>query len=150
MSAGIDLRPCHDLERLAPKMRAAVEAVLRACEVAGLDAVVYETSRTQALQAVYYQRGASHASNVLSSWHGYGLAADLISRSRGWDVQQTWWDHLGSIAEAHGLTWGGRWPTLRDYPHMQWGRCRVSPSDRARELMAQGGTEAVWREVGAA
>jgi peptidoglycan L-alanyl-D-glutamate endopeptidase CwlK len=149
MSAGTDLRPCHDLARLAPKMCAAVEAVLRDCEAAGLDAVVYETMRSQALQAVYFQRGASHASSVLHSWHAYGLAADIISRSKGWDVPQSWWERYGVIAKAHGLTWGGEWPTLRDYPHVQWGRCRVSPSDRARELLAEGGVEAVWAEVGA-
>lgn len=149
MSAGMDLRPNNALGALAPKMRDAVEAVLRACEIAGLDAVVYETSRTQELQALYFLRGATHASNVLSSWHGYGLAADIVSRSKGWDVPRTWWDRLGAIAEAHGLDWGGRWPTLRDYPHVQWGHCRVSPSDRARELFAQGGSEAVWRECGA-
>ena len=158
MSAGTDLRPCHDLARLAPKMCAAVEAVLRDCEAAGLDAVVYETYRSQELQALYYARGRSvvppehpvtNVRDARSGWHHYGLAVDIISISRGWDVPESWWDRLGAIGEAHGLTWGGRWK-MHDLPHLQWGRCRDTPSDRARELLAEGGVEAVWREVGAA
>ena len=34
------------------------------------------------------------------------------------------WDHreyapVGLLAEQRGLIWGGRWPRLRDYPHVE-------------------------------
>ena len=44
--------------------------------------------------------------------------------------------------------WGGEW-SHPDYPHFQYGYCRPSPTQRARDLYAAGGLEAVWREVGA-
>lgn len=139
MSAGTDLRPCNDLARLAPAMRKAVEQVLRACEVAGLDAMVYETYRSQELQALYYARGRSivppekPVTNVRDArfgWHNYGLAVDVISRSRGWDVPESWWTRLGSLAKAHGLAWGGDWK-MHDLPHLQWGRCRDTPDRKS-------------------
>ena len=157
MSAGTDLRPCAELARLAPLFREALEGVLRACEVAGMDPVVYETFRSQDLQALYYARGrnvvppekpVTNVRDARYGWHHYGLAADIVSRAHGWDVPESWWLRLGNIARAHGLAWGGDWK-MRDFPHVQWGRCRDTPSDRARELLAEGGVEAVWREVGA-
>lgn len=157
MSAGTDLRPCSDMGRLAPKMRAAVEAVLAACAAAGMDAVVYETMRSQELQALYYARGrqvvppekpVTNVRDARYGWHAYGLAVDIVSRSRGWDVPETWWTRLGNIARARGLSWGGDWKQ-NDRPHLQWGKCRDTPSDRARELLAEGGVEAVWKEVNA-
>ena len=157
MSAGTDLRPCSDLERLAPKMRAAVEAVLAACQAAGMDAVVYETYRSQELQALYYARGrwivppekpVTNVRDARFGWHHFGLAVDVISRARGWNVPESWWDRLGHIAKARGLSWGGDW-RMRDLSHLQWGKCRDTPSDRARELLAGGGLGAVWAEVGA-
>jgi hypothetical protein len=49
---------------------------------------------------------------------------------------------------GHRLAWGGDW-THPDTPHFQWGACKPSPSDRARQLLDAGGVRAVWAEVGA-
>jgi hypothetical protein len=46
------------------------------------------------------------------------------------------------------LDWGGDW-TVRDLPHVQWGKCKASPSYVARGLYASGDVEAVWKAVGA-
>jgi peptidoglycan L-alanyl-D-glutamate endopeptidase CwlK len=43
---------------------------------------------------------------------------------------------------------GGDWK-FKDLPHFQWGPCKPSPSDRARELIRTEGMEAVWGAVGA-
>ena len=170
-----------DLCFLAPLFRKQVEAALDNCRARSLDAVVYETYRSLELAQLYYKRGrtirppdrpVTNAKTNLYSWHGYGLAVDVISKSERWfnplgkpalkllpaphpDVRayaakgERWFREVAGVFKAHGMKWGGDW-IQRDTPHFQWGRCKPSPSDRARELVKSGGLEAVWREVGAA
>lgn len=162
MSAGLDLptgaRVHRDLDLLAPRFREAVEAAIAECNELGLDAYVYEGYRTRQLQEAYYQRGrtekppkrpVTNARSNLYSWHGYGLAVDVISREHRWNRPFEWWAEVASVFRRHGCDWGGDW-RQKDLPHFQWGRLKASPSDRARELYAEGGVEAVWIEVGAA
>lgn len=163
MSAGAKLtnyhlpKPTRDPELLAPAFRAAVDAAITECHAAGLDAMVYETYRSDELQAVYYARGrtvvpphdtVTNARSNLYSWHGYGLAVDVISRSKEWNVSDAWFASVATIFKKHGCKWGGDW-TSPDKPHFQWGHCRPSPSDLARELIRTKGVEAVWEAVGA-
>lgn len=149
MSAAGDLRVNDSLDVLAPSFRLALAAGLRAAEYAGLDPVVYETLRSQGLQTLYYERGTSHARDVLHSWHAYGLAADVISRSMQWDAPMEWWRKLAECMKAQGLDWGGDWKTIKDYPHFQWGKCAASPHE-APHIYKAHGLEAVWEAVGAA
>jgi peptidoglycan L-alanyl-D-glutamate endopeptidase CwlK len=149
----------NDRALLAPAFRRAVEAAIAECNDATnqLDAIVFETYRSTELQAIYFQRGRSvipptkpvtNAQSNLFSWHGYGLAVDVIHRTKHWDVADTWFEHVSVIFKKHGCKWGGDW-TMRDLPHFQWGLCKASPSDRARELMRTGGVLAVWEAAGA-
>lgn len=169
------------MDRLAPAFRKAVEAAVKECRAAGLDAMVFEAYRSPELQLAYYRRGrtekpperpVTNAKSNLYSWHGYGLAVDVISESEGWfnpdgkpelkmlpdrDPRRAayvakgerWFADVATVFKRHGCKWGGDWES-RDTPHMQWGRCKPTPSNRARELLAEGGFERVWREVGAA
>jgi len=159
MSAGASsaLRANNDVNTLAPKFREAVEKSIAACNANGLDAMVYEAYRSQDLQSNYYQRGrtivpphgtVTNAASNLFSWHGYGLAVDVISRSKEWDVPETWFTQVADVFRANGCRWGGEWK-MKDLPHFQWGLCRPSPSDRARELISTVGLRAVWEAVGA-
>lgn len=151
--------PCdRSLDSLAPKFRARVEDVLHAMKLRGLDAIVAETLRTDERQEFLYGfgrdyddgRGIVTHSRAATSWHRYGLACDIISQSAEWDARPQWWQALGEEARRCGLAWGGDW-RMKDLPHVQFGPpMRQSPSPRAAELLAQGGMEAVWREVGAA
>lgn len=169
----------RDLAELAPKFRVAVERTIARCRAIpksaqfpnGIDAVVYEAVRTDALQQAYYALGrtvippryrVTNAKSAMGSWHFFGLAVDIVSASRGWQFGDSdhadqdeleWIREVAAIARTEGLDWGGDWPQ-KDYPHFQWGRLRASPSDRARALYAAGATHAdgllnVWREVGA-
>jgi len=122
-----------------------------------LNALVYETYRSNELQAIYFQRGRSvrpphspvtNAQSNLFSWHGYGLAVDVIHRAKQWDVPESWFAQVAEVFKKHGCKWGGDW-TTKDLPHFQWGLGKASPSDRARELMRTGGVLAVWEAVGA-
>lgn len=158
MSAGVAPLVDRDLAKLAPKFRQAVLAALASCNVQGLDAYVFEAYRSPELQALYYARGrtivpptkpVTNAKSNLQSWHGYGLAVDVISRSEGWEQPYEWFAQVAAEFERAGLKWGGTWKSP-DLPHFQWGRCKPSPSPRAREMYAEGGFHAVWEAVGAA
>lgn len=128
------------------------------CHAAGLDVYVFETYRSLELQKLYYARGrtikppmkpVTKAKSNLYSWHGYGLAVDVISEKHGWKPPDGWWTRVAAIFKKHGCDWGGDWK-MRDLPHFQWGRCKASPSYRARQILAAEGMSGVWREVGAA
>src|SRR5207253_6732431 len=111
------------------------------CQQKGFDAFVYEAFRSNELQAIYYARGrtvipptgtVTNAKTSLYSWHGYGLAVDVISKSKLWkpDRGEGWFRDIAQIFKAHGCKWGGDW-TKPDTPHFQWGECKPSPSDLA-------------------
>ncbi len=147
----------NDLTLLAPKFREAVEQAIADCKQRGFDAYVYETYRSLELQQLYYARGrtiippvkpVTNAHSNLYSWHGYCLAVDVISVSHGWDRPANWFADLAESFKKFGCNWGGNWK-CRDLPHFQWGPCKPSPSDRAREIIHAEGMEAVWRAVGA-
>jgi peptidoglycan L-alanyl-D-glutamate endopeptidase CwlK len=147
----------RNLDALAPKFAAAVREALARCTADGLHAIVYEANRSAELQALYYERGRSvvppsytvtNARSNLFSWHGYGLAVDVIHEAKGWDAAASWFAQVADHFRAAGCRWGGEWK-FKDLPHFQWALCRPSPSDRARELLAAGGRAAVWQAVGA-
>lgn len=144
----------RDLGRLAPAFRAAVEAGLAACKAQGVEAMVYEGYRSQALAAMYYQRGrtvkppykpVTNAPTNLHSWHGYGLAVDIVHSKKFWspDGGEAWFYQVAGIFKAHNCSWGGDWK-MADLPHFQWHRCPASPSDAASQLIQTQGMKAVW------
>jgi hypothetical protein len=160
MSAGQNNRKLtvnRDLTMLAPKFREAVEQAIADCRMRGYDAYVYEAYRPLELQQLYYARGrtiippvktVTNAPSNLFSWHGYCLAVDVISVASGWDRPESWFADVAESFKKFGCKWGGDWKS-RDLPHFQWGPCKPSPSERARELIRTEGLEAVWRAVGA-
>jgi hypothetical protein len=152
----------RDLDRLAPRFAAAVRAALAELNARGIDAVVYEARRSETLQQQYYRRGVTRAKSVAGSWHGYGLAVDIISKKRGWAVwpwrakdgslqggDPVWYGPVLRAFKRHGCDWGGDWKSFFDAPHFQWGKCRSSPSSVSRKLFAEGRPEAVWPLVDA-
>jgi hypothetical protein len=152
-------KPTNDFDYLAPLFRAAVADAIDECNNATnkLDAYVVETYRSNELQQLYYERGrtvkppeqpVTNAKTNIYSWHGYGLAVDVIHRTKGWNIGEKWFRDVAAIFKQHGCKWGGDW-TSADLPHFQWGKCKPSPSATARELLRTEGVEAVWRAVGA-
>jgi hypothetical protein len=163
MSAGLialdyhAAKPTADPALLAPLFRAAVERAIAECTTKGLQAKLYETYRSNELQSIYYARGrtvnpppytVTNAMNNLYSWHGYGLAVDVIHARDEWSPPAGWFPQVAQVFKRHGCKWGGDW-TQKDLPHFQWGLCRPSPSDLARTLMRTRGVYAVWEAVGA-
>lgn len=160
MSAGTTndkLRVHDDLGELAPLFRAAVERAIEQCNTQGLDAYVYEAYRSQELAAEYYARGrtkrpplrvVTNAPTNLHSWHGFGLAVDVISRSKRWGAGEAWFRKVADVFKANECKWGGDWKSP-DMPHFQWHKCKASPSMEARSLLTTNGVIAVWQAVGA-
>lgn len=156
-SSESELSVNRDLSRLAPSFAASVRKALEECN-AGLDggkrAFVFEGYRSDALQALYYKKGRSvipprkpvtKAPTNLHSWHGYGLAVDVIHREKLWNPPggTNWFAEVAEIFEKHGCIWGGRWKDP-DWPHFQWKHCTPSPTDSARVTVAAEGVAAIW------
>lgn len=148
----------RDLALLAPGFRERVERMLRDLE-GGLPEWPFETLRTAERQAFLYGFGRTYddgrgpvtkARTHLTTWHGYGLAIDVVEKdATPWDAPPTFWNAIGAAAERHGLVWGGRWKRA-DLPHVQWGACPTSPTAADARLAAAEGILAVQRKYGAA
>jgi peptidoglycan L-alanyl-D-glutamate endopeptidase CwlK len=149
----------NDLDLLAPNFAAAVRAALVAAKANGLDAMVFEAFRTDERQRFLYKKGrtiipptkpVTNAPTADFSWHGYGLAIDVVHRTRYWEPEAgfDWFKKVAAIFKAHNCKWGGDWTSV-DPPHFQWHLCKPSPSDAARQLKRSKGHQAVWEIVGA-
>lgn len=158
--------PVHRaLTDLAPQFAEAVGRVCADLTAWGFDPWVFETLRTDERQRFLHGFGrryddgrgvVTHSETSADTWHGFGLAADIISRSMHWNASPWFWETLGLSARRHGLVWGADWNNngrtdderFADRPHIQWGApMRRSPSSRASQLLQAQGIEAVWREV---
>jgi peptidoglycan L-alanyl-D-glutamate endopeptidase CwlK len=160
VSAGLTAKVgvIRSLEGYPPKLVAALEAGLARCHTAGLDAFIYESFRSPELQALYYKRGrtvippkqkVTNARSNLYSWHGFYLAVDVISRSKEWGAGEEWFQEMAACMKAGKLLKAGIDWKMHDMPHIQWGRCKPSPSNLARTILQSRGMEAVHRAVGA-
>jgi peptidoglycan L-alanyl-D-glutamate endopeptidase CwlK len=150
----------RDISKLAPKFAEAVTKAIAECRTKGYPAMIYEGYRNAELQAFYYARGrtiippthtVTNAPTQLYSWHGYGLAVDVVHETKYWDPPEgeKWFKEVAAIFKQNQCNWGGDW-TKPDTPHFQWHRCKPSPSAEARQLIASGGLAAVWEKVDAA
>lgn len=141
---------------LAPKFNALVVQLL----AKNPDFTVAESLRTPERQQWLYGFGRQYDDGRgivteeptnLRSWHGYGLAVDIVSKSKGWSANAGFWNTLGAFARDMGLVWGGDWTHFQDRPHIQFGGpMRQAPSQHAIDLYHSAGVEAVWQEVEAA
>jgi peptidoglycan L-alanyl-D-glutamate endopeptidase CwlK len=158
----------RSVQGLAPQFRAAVDRVLDRMRADGHDPMVFETLRSDDRQQFIYGFGrdyddgrgiVTHSESAADTWHGYGLAVDIVCRRTLWGASKQFWIALGVACRHEGLVWGADWNNngrtdderFVDRPHVQWGNgMRRSPSSRAQQLMASGGYHAVWQVVGAA
>lgn len=98
--------------------------------------------RTIEEQNALYAQGRTKPGNIVtnakggSSYHNYGLAIDfaiLIDKDGNgtydelsWDIKKdndkdgvADWLEVVKVFEAAGWEWGGRWSSIKDYPHVQ-------------------------------
>lgn len=146
------------LDVLAPRFRRVVETILQDMKILDWDAVVWESLRTEERQRWLYGFGrqwddgrgiVTKASSALRSWHGWGLAVDIVQNdSTPWIAPRKFWQDLGLVAEVHGCTWGGRWHSL-DLPHIQWGHCPARVPAHLYQGENKPDIGSVWRLYGA-
>lgn len=146
------------LDGLAPKFRAKLALVLNRLGMQGHPPRIAETLRSKERVTFLHGFGRAYddgrgvvtnASDALKTWHFYGLAADIVHATKGWDAPEDFWVALRDAAVAEGLTAGYDWK-FQDKPHVQFGKpMRDGPSGEAVALLNSGGVEAVWKAVGA-
>jgi peptidoglycan L-alanyl-D-glutamate endopeptidase CwlK len=98
--------------------------------------------RTIEEQNILYMQGRTKPGSIVtnarggSSYHNYGLAIDfaiLIDKDgngtydeMSWDIKKdndkdgvADWLEVVKVFEAAGWEWGGKWASIKDYPHVQ-------------------------------
>ena len=141
----------RDMGKLAPSFRLRIEAVVADLEAEGFTPWVVECVRTAERQAWLYAQGRTRPGSIVtkapthvSSWHGHGLAVDIIDRVKHWGATQAFWQSLGAACGRHGVTWGGNWKSFPDRPHCQDGRVPGGPSKVDRDRTLGSGMAATW------
>ena len=123
---------------LHPDLISKLERVHAAMAAFGFPMFLVEGVRSEARQGELYQQGRTKPGKIVTNCDGtvkrsnhqlkpdgYGHAADCAfvddprtPRDETWDETMPWAAY-GSLAEAAGLVWGGRWTTLHDLPHVE-------------------------------
>ena len=117
---------------LDPTFRARLDAAFADLRAQGFDPIVFEGARTQHRQAylygqgrpdfaVYGRDGKKLTKTLDASSHGRSpvVAVDVVSASKWWSDMNFFYA-LGTAVKKQGLTWGGDWATLLDYPHVEY------------------------------
>ena len=123
-----DLRSVKNLDTLEPQTRKLVTELLRRCLADGMNFKVTSGTRSFSEQNALYAQGRTTKGSIVtqaragSSWHNYGVAADLTlfdasGKTPIWEGIE--YDRMGRLAKELGLEWGGDWKRFRDRPHVQ-------------------------------
>lgn len=115
---GVDTEGCH------PGLRDFYRAFQRELRRRGIPMIATEFLRTPERQRELKRQGRSKAGPGQSP-HQYGLAFDLVSATRYWDLTPRQWAVIGAIGKEVArkrklpVEWGGDWPTFWDPAHWQ-------------------------------
>jgi len=130
---------------LHPKVRDEVKALIEKAEAGfpvNMAIRIVQGLRTIEEQDALYEQGRTKPGAIVtkakggSSFHNYGLAIDfaILTDTDGngsyndlsWDIKRdndkdgvADWLEVVKIFEDAGWEWGGKWATLKDYPHLQ-------------------------------
>ena len=95
---------------------------------------LYAKGRTAPGHIVTHADGVRSRSNHQTKADGFGHAVDcvfLVDGQPSWDLHLPW-SLYGAAGEALGLTWGGRFTTLHDFPHLELpGGTTALPEEKA-------------------
>ena len=118
-----------DINLLLPKVKDMAETFLKECKAHGYNVVITHTYRDQKEQDALYAQGRTTPGNVVTnakfgdSMHNYKVAIDFAPVKADGSID--WADMeaftaIGKIGEGVGFTWGGRWQSFIDVPHLQY------------------------------
>lgn len=133
------------VQALHPKVRDEVAILIDKVELGfpiNLAVRVVQGYRTIDEQNALYAQGRTKPGNIVtkakggSSYHNYGLAIDfaiLIDKDGNgsydelsWDIKKdndkdgtADWLEVVKVFEGAGWEWGGKWSSIKDYPHVQ-------------------------------
>lgn len=111
---------------LHPDLRTKCQELIKKCKTRGIDIIISQTLRTKAEQDAIYAQGRTKPGKIVSnvrypnSMHCWGVAFDVAVIREGkaiWDTSA--YKPVGTLGEALGLTWGGRWKNFPDNPHFE-------------------------------
>ena len=164
----------RNLADLAPAVQKAAERVLAGMRARGFKAVQFDTLRTAERQNFLFGKGRTPEQCIEAgisaywswqtcpdgevtkatygdSWHNFGVAVDIVENdATPWTASQAFWHALSELAIENGFVWGGSWRRFPDLPHLQWGRCPISPTTDDKLLLETKGPSAVWAKYFAA
>ena len=151
----------NDPTRLSPALHAIwLEISARVLRERGWHLFLAQTHRDEDAQQRAFAQGKSRA-RWGESWHNFepALALDFAVVSgftkiptRRWAMPGAFdWDarklaFVGRLAEQCGLTWGGRFSTLKDLPHLQ-GPAAAVPDERWHALGPEGRERRMAEEI---
>lgn len=119
----------RSLDDLSQGMKPIIFELLARITEANIPVKIIDVLRTPEQQAINIAKGVSWTTNSkhLPDSTGKSNAIDIcpyyLYQLRGdkklqWDSGEPIWNEIGSIGEALGLRWGGRW-TVRDVGHFE-------------------------------
>jgi hypothetical protein len=103
-----------NLALLEPTFMERVIELIKRMEAREFDATVWETLRTRERAQMLAESGTG----IVDSMHCYGVAADIISKSKLWDAPKEFWDGMTEESEDLGLVRVYQHGHL-DGPHVQ-------------------------------
>lgn len=152
-------QPNGNFSDLAPGFGLRLKLGIRECRAAGLRVGLHDGFRSTERQSWLYAQGRTRPGNIvtnartaLRSWHGFGLAGDVVFQKADgdwtWAVKESDWQAMLDVMSQFDLTTGLHWQSPPDGPHVQPDNLKKSPSERSLQLYSSGGLVAVWKEVG--
>lgn len=107
----------------------------------GYELVLLEGYRSSDRQNMLAGNPNTTRAKGYQSYHQFGLAADVAFKRNGKVViteRDPWamrgYELYGQVAESVGLTWGGRWKSIKDYGHTEY---RMPGLKKTREMADQ-------------
>lgn len=112
----------------------------------GYDLVLLEGYRSPERQNLLSGNPNTTRAKGYQSYHQFGLAADVAFKRNGKVViseRDPWamrgYELYGDVAESVGLTWGGRWKSIKDFGHTEYRMPGLKKTkEMADKLIAEG------------
>lgn len=136
-----------------PKLQLKVNELKQAMSDRGWTVDMFEGYRSFERQQQLYNQGRTTPGKIVThakpgqGLHNYGLAADMVFKVDGkWSwAERLPWKVLGEEGKKLGLTWGGDFKKIKDFPHMEYtGGLSLK---EVKEIYAKVGLIGLWSKI---